>query len=146
MTRALLWGSLLWLLAMQVAVEILTPPDPDQVARAAEAEAARKYKQDREREAIEDEVARVAQVEYYRAEEARQLAASQAKEESRRLGRLRAARWRDPFQPYVEGMRICGGWESLDERTGMFASKGPHAPGDSGRHPVASPPVPSAGP
>ena len=128
MTRALVWVSLLCLLAMQVAVEILTPPDPDQVARAAGAEAARKHKQDWERVALEDQVARAAQVKYDRGEQARQLAASQAEQESNRLGRLQEARLRDPFQPYVpyvEGVRICAGWEDLDGRTGMFASPAP---------------------
>jgi len=94
---------------MQVAVEILTPLDPDQVARAAEAEYARRDQRALELQALQDQVTRAAQAEYDRAEQARQLEVVEAKLARRRLGRLLEARRRDPFQPYVKPPKFgCG--------------------------------------
>ena len=108
MTRVLLCGSLLWLLAMQVAVVILTPRELEPVDLAVQAKFPHMAQRAREYQALKDKLTHAAQGEAVRAERAQALREAQARKEERRLGRLQAARLRDPFQPYEEPFGGCG--------------------------------------
>ena len=108
MTQVLVWGSLLWLVAMQIAVEILTPRELEPVANAVQANFPHMAKRAREYEALQARLTIARQAESVRVEQAKALREFQARKEERRLGRLFEARNRDPFQPYEEPFGGCG--------------------------------------